>query len=84
MVESGWTWGAIIDALGGTGAVAEALGDSTSTVSGWRTRPRGIPADRWLTLVKLASDIGNADLTLEIFAEVAARRNEVDAEEIRA
>ncbi|EJN07913.1 hypothetical protein PMI42_07443 [Bradyrhizobium sp. YR681] len=76
MVESVWTWGAIIDALGGTGAVAEALGDSTSTVSGWRTRPRGIPSDRWRSLVKLASDIGHAEVTLEVLAEVAARRNE--------
>ncbi|WP_445222212.1 carph-isopro domain-containing protein [Bradyrhizobium sp. Pa8] len=83
-MESVWTWGSIIDALGGTGAVAEALGESASTVSGWRKRPRGIPGERWRGLVNFAASSGNADITLDVLAEVAARRVEVDEVEARA
>lgn len=79
-MESVWTWDRIIDALGGTGVVAEGLGESTSTVSGWRTRPRGIPAERWAEVVRLAAEKGSGEITLEILAEVAARRAQMSDE----
>jgi hypothetical protein len=63
---------AIILALGGTGAVASALEQSDSTVSGWRTR--GIPAGHWAAVVALATECGRSDITLEVLAELAARR----------
>ena len=74
------TWGSIIDALGGTGAAAEALDEAASTVSGWRTRPRGIPAEHWSAIVRIAAERGRAEITLEVLAELAARRVEIPAE----
>lgn len=79
MTEADWTWDAIIASLGGTGAVADGLGESMSTVSGWRTRPRGIPAERWSAVVRMASKAGKPEITLEVLAEVAARRTPVEA-----
>lgn len=76
MTDAEWTWDSIIGALGGTGTVADALGVSMSTVSGWRTRPRGIPAESWSAVIGLASDRGKSEITLEVLAEVAARRAE--------
>ena len=73
--DSLWTWGSIIDAIGGTKGVAEGLGESTSTVSGWRKRPRGIPGEHWVGIVRLAIDAGKEEITLEVLAEVAARRH---------
>lgn len=64
----------IIVALGGTGAVAGALGQSDSTVSSWRTR--GIPAGHWAAVVALAVDLGKSDVTLEVLAALAARKLE--------
>lgn len=72
--DSAWTWGSIIVAAGGTKGVAEALGEATSTVSGWRSRPGGIPGKHWAAVVKLAVDAGRAEITLEVLAEVAARK----------
>lgn len=69
-----WTWPSIIDALGGTGAVAGALSQAKSTVSGWRER--GIPSPHWAAVVRLASDRGLDDLTLEVLAELSARKAE--------
>lgn len=68
------TWGSVIDASGGTKPVAEGLGESTSTVSGWRKRPGGIPGKHWSRIVKMASAAGRSDITLEVLAELAARR----------
>jgi hypothetical protein len=65
---------AIIVALGGTGAVAGALGQSDSTVSSWRTR--GIPAGHWAGVVALAASLGRSDVTLEALAALAARKLE--------
>lgn len=65
---------AIIVALGGTGAVAGALGQSDSTVSSWRTR--GIPAGHWAAVVALAAERGVSDVTLEVLAVLAARKLE--------
>lgn len=65
---------AIIVALGGTGAVAGALGQSDSTVSSWRTR--GIPAGHWAAVVALAAERGVSDVTLEVLAGLAARKLE--------
>lgn len=69
------TWDSIIDALcgpapGGLGEAAGALGQSTSTVSGWRGR--GIPAGHWGAVVALASDRGRSEITLEVLADLAA------------
>lgn len=84
MVAAMDDWKSIIVALGGTGAVAEALGQWDSTVSGWQTR--GIPATRWSALVALASERGVAGVTLEALADLAARKLEVSTvvEEARA
>jgi DNA-binding transcriptional regulator YdaS (Cro superfamily) len=62
--------GSIIDALGGTGKVAERLGLWESTVSGWRTR--GIPPARWPELVRLASEIGVDGISFEALADLTA------------
>lgn len=67
-------WKSIIVALGGTGAVAGALGQSDSTVSGWQSPDRrGIPASHWSALVALASERAVPGVTLEVLAELAAR-----------
>lgn len=65
---------AIIVALGGTGAVANALGQSDSTVSSWRSR--GIPAGHWAALVSLAAERDVREVTLEVLAGLAARKLE--------
>lgn len=82
--DSAWTWGSVIDAAGGTRDVAVGLGESTSTVSGWRTRPGGIPGKHWAAVVKLAIDAGEPEVTLEVLAELAARRQSGRTEEARA
>jgi len=81
--DSPWTWGAIIDAAGGTGAVATGLRESVSTVSGWRKRPTGIPGKHWSGIVRLAIEAGRTDITLEVLASVAARQA-ADFDEARA
>jgi len=48
--------GKIIDVLGGTSAVARALGAPPSTVSSWRKN--GIPHWRWAALHDLAERMG--------------------------
>jgi DNA-binding transcriptional regulator YdaS (Cro superfamily) len=67
------TAGSIIDELGGTGEVAAALVLSDSTVSSWRSRPRGIPPEHWTALVRVAAERGKAEITLETLAELIAR-----------
>jgi len=63
----------VIDKLGGTKAVAEALGLSPSTVSCWRAEDRrGIPSAHWLALSRLAADKGVSEITLEALAELSA------------
>ena len=66
------SWDLIISGLGGTAAVADGLGQSASTVSGWKTR--GIPAPHWAAVVALAESIGQSDITLAVLATLAARR----------
>lgn len=61
----------VIDALGGTKAVAAALSLAAPTVSGWRVR--GIPSAHWLSLTRLASEQGIAEITLEALARLDAR-----------
>ena len=65
--------GDCIDMLGGTGAVATALGLLDSTVSGWRDR--GIPPARWPSIVKLAESLGKP-VTFEVLAGLRANRLE--------
>ncbi len=75
-------WEEIIKALGGTGAAAAALSQSESTVSGWRTR--GIPAHHWAAIVAVAASLGKSEITLEVLAELAARRRAGALDEARA
>lgn len=75
-------WKSIIVALGGTGAVAGALEQADSTVSGWQVR--GIPAPHWAGVVALAATRGIPDVTLEVLAELAARKLETAEAEARA
>jgi hypothetical protein len=68
----------VINSLGGTKAVAEALSLDISTVSCWRGRGKGngkgsIPSLHWLSLAQRAADLGVAGITLETLAELAAR-----------
>jgi len=70
------TPGSVIDALGGTDKVAEALSQTPSTVSGWRKR--GIPSGHWPALVALADLLGRNDITLEVLALGAARKPILD------
>lgn len=67
-------WKSIILALGGTGAVAESLAQRDSTVSGWQTR--GIPSGHWAAVVALAAELGKSGVTLEVLADLAARKLE--------
>lgn len=67
----------VINSLGGTKAVADALSLAPSTVSVWRGR--GIPAPHWLNLVKLASDRGVEEITLEALAKIDLKREEARA-----
>jgi hypothetical protein len=69
--------GSIIDALGGTGEVAKALARSDSTVSCWRGR--GLPGSHWAGLAEMAVARGKSDITLAVFADLAARRAEARA-----
>lgn len=62
------------DAPGALGEVAEALGQSSSTLSGWKTR--GIPAPHWASVVALAASRGKPEVTLEVLAGLAARKLE--------
>lgn len=66
------TWDSIITDLGGTGAVAAALSLGDPAVSGWRKR--GIPAAHWASVVALAAKCERPDITLEVLAELAARK----------
>ena len=73
------SWESVIDELcgsepGALGAVAGALGQSTSTVSGWKTR--GIPGPHWAAVVALAAERGKYGITLEVLASLAARKFE--------
>lgn len=66
----------VIDSLGGTKAVAEALSLDASTVSCWRDRGKGrggIPSAHWLALARLASDREVDGVTLEALATMGAR-----------
>jgi hypothetical protein len=81
MVDSQHTWDTVVDAAGGTAVVADGLTESTSTVSGWRKRPRGIPGEHWSGIVRLAVANGRPDITLEVLARLASRR--ANAEEAR-
>lgn len=63
----------VIKSLGGTKAVAEALGLSISAVSCWRSEDRlSIPSAHWLALSRLAAEKGVSEITLESLAELAA------------
>lgn len=53
----------LIDSLGGTSVVAEALGVKLPRVSNWRTR--GVPADRWPALIRLAGKRRVAGVTFD-------------------
>ena len=67
----------VIDALGGTKAVAEALSLATPTVSVWRKR--GIPSAHWRALARVAGEKGVPEITLEALAEIAGKPEEARA-----
>lgn len=73
MMDSDFTWRAVIKAAGGPTVVGGALGESPSTVSGWGKRPGGVPGKHWSAIAKLALDAGKPEITLEVLADVAAR-----------
>jgi hypothetical protein len=56
----------LIEDLGGTTAVAEALGAEPPVVSNWRTR--GIPPKRWPALVEFAKKSKIQGITFERLA----------------
>lgn len=76
-VGSMMTPDSVIDALGGTKAVAQALDVALPTVSVWRTR--GIPSGHWLPLSRLAAEKGVPEITLEALAEIAGKPEEARA-----
>ena len=61
----------IVEALGGTAKVADALSLPLSTVSSWKER--GIPSTRWLALVDRARELGRSEITLETLARFGAQ-----------
>jgi hypothetical protein len=62
----------VINSLGGTKALSSALSLAPSTVSVWRVR--GIPAEHWLALVRLASKQGVSGITLEALAMLGSKK----------
>lgn len=90
MLPSMVTWDSIIDDLcggdppppGALSEVADALGQILPVVSGWRRR--GIPAPHWAAVVALAAERGRPAITLEVLAELAARKLEPVGDEARA
>ncbi len=61
----------ILDALGGTTAVAAAIDVPPTTVASWKSRG-SVPPVYWSELVKLARKKGAAGVSLQRFAEIAA------------
>lgn len=82
MLSFDMTWDSIITALGGTGAVATELSLAEPTVSGWRKR--GIPSAHWAAIVALAGECERSDVSLQVLAELAARKRSALHEEVRA
>jgi hypothetical protein len=64
---------ALIDELGGTAAVAGAVGVDAPVVSNWRARGR-IPADWWPAIIKFAKSKDLRGVTFERLASVQAPR----------
>lgn len=62
----------IVEALGGTSAVAAALARPTSTVSSWKSRGT-IPAAHWQRLTTIARQRKIEGINLERLAQIAAR-----------
>jgi len=73
MKDLTWTWSEVIDAVGGTGAAADGLSQTKSTVSGWRER--GIPSRHWISVVDFACSLGRKDISLSVLASLAAREH---------
>jgi len=59
----------LIDDLGGTTAVAEAVGASAPVVSNWRARGR-IPSERWAAIVDFAKKSRVQGITFERLARM--------------
>lgn len=62
----------VIEAIGGTAAVAALLGIGKSTVSSWRARG-SIPAEHWKAIVDRADEIECASVSLEALACMHAK-----------
>ncbi len=63
----------LIDALGGTSAVADGLGLKAPVVSNWKARGK-IPAEMWSEIAQIATERGLNGMTLEALATMHARR----------
>lgn len=74
------TFADIIDALGGSIALAEALDQPKGTVSAWKTR-NSIPAEHWAEIVKLAGARGLPAITHEVLARLAPARKRAPSSE---
>jgi hypothetical protein len=67
----------IIDELGGTTAVAVAIGVDAPVVSNWRRRGR-IPSDWWPALVEFARRKDLSGITFDRLASVQLPRRETE------
>lgn len=72
----------VINALGGTKAVASALSLNKSSVSCWRKR--GIPPTHFASLARLATEKGVSAVTLEALSEMDGAKASAEVEEARA
>lgn len=68
----------IIEALGGTGAVARTLGLPESTVSSWKGR-HSIPGEHWAALEDMAKATSVDGVTAAGLASLHDRRASVEA-----
>jgi DNA-binding transcriptional regulator YdaS (Cro superfamily) len=64
--------GDLIQALGGTTAVARALSVNPSVVSNWRGR-QSIPSEHWPAIVDLAIALKVPDITFETLSRAHAK-----------
>lgn len=65
----------IIEALGGTARVSAACQTTESAVSNWKARNR-IPADRWPTMIRMATAAGLQEITLDLLERRFSGRQE--------
>ena len=67
------TFAEVIEALGGSTALAEALGRPEGTVSAWKSRD-SIPPDMWAAIVEEARSQKNKAVSLTLLASIRASK----------